>query len=330
MEIRFGISFDGFVPFGEAMTFARDAVTAGACSLWMAEHMGYREALVSCMAFALAAEKAMVVPTAVSPYLWHPTPTAMALATMAEAAPGQVGLAVGVGNPMFLQESGAELVKPVRAVREYIECLRALWTGEPVHHQGLLYRLKGARMAFRPPEAIPIYIAAIKEQMLRLAGRIGDGVVLSAALSAQYVKHSLDISATGTAKEGRDPSAFRKAGYLFFAASKTGKDAIETLRSRLAFTLRNKFLDDNIAFTGIPIDQEAIIEAVARRDIEQAARYVPDEAVEAFTVGGTPHDCRRRLEAYLKAGISEPVLMIVGDMEQRALSLDVAREFMEN
>ena len=38
-------------------------------------------------------------------------PTAMAIATIAEASPGQVALAIGIGNPMFLGESGLTVEK---------------------------------------------------------------------------------------------------------------------------------------------------------------------------------------------------------------------------
>src|SRR4030081_3431986 len=111
MPVRVGVNFDGFVTTGEAIALAQRAVAAGASSLWVAEHLGYREAIATCMAFALKAPGAMLVPTAVSPYLWHPTPTAMAMATLAEVAPGGAAIAIGAGNPMFLAESGRDIEK---------------------------------------------------------------------------------------------------------------------------------------------------------------------------------------------------------------------------
>ena len=89
MTVRLGVSFDGFVTTREAIALAERAVGAGAKSLWVAEHLGYREAIATCMAFALKAPGPMLVPTAVSPYLWHPMPTAMAMATLDEIAPGR-------------------------------------------------------------------------------------------------------------------------------------------------------------------------------------------------------------------------------------------------
>ena len=56
MAINVGLSFDGFASFEDALATARRADGAGARSLWMAEHLGYRQSLVSCMAFAFRTE----------------------------------------------------------------------------------------------------------------------------------------------------------------------------------------------------------------------------------------------------------------------------------
>src|SRR5688572_112988 len=108
--MQIGVSFDGFAPYAEALAFAHEAAEAGAKSLWMADHLGYREPVLSCLGFAAAVPEVRVVPTAVSPYLRHPMPVAMQMATLAEAAPGRVALALGTGNPLFLGESGESIV----------------------------------------------------------------------------------------------------------------------------------------------------------------------------------------------------------------------------
>jgi 5,10-methylenetetrahydromethanopterin reductase len=324
--MRIGISFDGFLPFRETVDLARHAVDAGADGLWMAEHLGYRQSLVCCTAFALQTRDAIVVPTAVSPFMWHPMAIAMALATIDEAAPGRAAIAMGSGNPLFLQENGIALDKPVRVMREFVESLRALWSGEAVEYRGETLTLAGARMMFTPPAPIPIYIAAMGEQMLALSGRIGDGIVLSAGLSADYAERSLALVADGARKSGRDPAALRKAAYIYTAVSDDGKSAIAALRAKLAFVMRNKFIADNVAASGIDIDLEAIRAAVARRDMEEATCLVPEEAVAAFACGGTLTDCRRRLEEYIAAGIEEPVLVLVGDGAERENPLALVKD----
>jgi alkanesulfonate monooxygenase SsuD/methylene tetrahydromethanopterin reductase-like flavin-dependent oxidoreductase (luciferase family) len=323
---RIGISFDGFTTTAQAIALAKDSVAAGAKSLWVAEHLGYREAITTCTAFGLSTPDAMLVPTAVSPYLWHPTPTAMAMATLDEIAPGRAAVALGTGNPLFLQESGHVAEKPVRAMRAYVEALRRLWTGEPVHMEGDTFKLAGARLAFQP-NPIPIYIAAMGPDMLKLTGRIADGVVLSAGLSTQSVRDSIARCNEGASLEGRDPSTLRRAGYLFFGTARDPKEAIDAVRQKLAFVMRNKFLAANIKASGIPIDHEAVIAAIARRDIAAAAALVPDEAVEAFGVAGAPDHCARRLRDFIDAGLDEPVLGLLGTPENCRLALDVIRGF---
>jgi 5,10-methylenetetrahydromethanopterin reductase len=321
-----GVSFDGFQSLRESLAVAREAVAAGARSLWMAEHLGYREPMTSCMAFALSFPGIKVVPTAISPFLRHPMPTAMAMATLAEANDGHAAIAIGVGNPMFLGESGLSIEKPVRALRESAETLRALWTGEAVEREDMLHRLKGARLAFKPPP-IPIYLAPMKEQMLRLAGRIADGVVLSAGLSAGFVTRSLGFVEEERAKAGRAAEPFVKAGYVYLLASRSPKGGVETLRMKLAFLMRNRYIDDNLAFSGIPIDQQAIMDAISRRGLAEAARLVPEEAVHAFTITGSAEQCREGIERFLKAGLSEIVLILTGEPEDFDLAYSVIREF---
>ena len=326
MAVRFGVSFDGFETTAAALAGARQVVAAGAQSLWMAEHMGYREAMVTSMAFRMNDPGVVVVPTAVSPYLWHPSPTAMSLATLAEVGSAPVGIAVGIGNPLFLGESGKTIDKPIRAVREFVECLRMLWSGDAAHYQGQLFQLAGARLGFRPPQPLLTYVAAMGEQMLALAGRIADGIVLSAGLSAQFCKTSLSIVNDSARAAGRDPATLRRASYIYLAVSQDGKRAFDLMRPKLAFLMRNKALKNNLQVTGVPVDQERIIAAISRRDLEEATRLVSDDAVDAFAICGTPRACRDRLKAFIDSGIDEPVLMTVGEQRERELALSFLRE----
>ncbi len=320
--------FDGFDPVGETIDVAAQAEEAGADTIWMAEHLGYREAAVSCMAFAMKTSRAMVVPTAVMPYIWHPMPTAMQFATMAEAAPGRVGICVSVGNLLNLRESGVpHPEKPVRVIREYVEALRALWAGETVDQEGLIWQLRGARLAFTPPKPIPVFVASTGPQVLGLAGRIADGVLYSGGLSLASIQKCAAYAEAGVEKAGRDPSEVRKAGFVYFACSKNGTDAIEANRRKIAFLFRNSAQADNINSIDIEIDHASIMELVKERKLEEAAQLIPPEAVPKFTVAGTPDECREQLQAYIDAGVDEPVIEVSGTDEEKALALEVIREF---
>lgn len=97
-----GVFFDGFSSTAEMLEVCREAELAGASSLWFAQHMGYREAVVSATAAASVTQRVTLVPVAISPYLWPPLPVAMAISTLGEFAQGRVILNVSVGNILNL------------------------------------------------------------------------------------------------------------------------------------------------------------------------------------------------------------------------------------
>ncbi len=321
-----GVFFDGFSSTAEMLEVCREAEAAGASSLWFAQHMGYREAMVWATAAASVTQKATLVPTAISPYLWPPLPVAMAISTLGEFAHGRAILNVSVGNILNLAESGIEPVKPIRVMREYVEALRALWTGTPVTQDGELHKLRGAKMVFAQGRQYPIYVASTGPQMLKLAGEIADGVLLSAGLTLAATKRCLELAEGGVRAKARDPSAVRRASFINFKVSNDGTAAKAAMLHKLAFLFRSRGHADNIASSNLDIDHQAIIAAHARHDFDAAVRLLPEAAAGVFAAAGTPAECRDRLEAYLAIGLDEPIIEVSGNAEERKLALAVVRE----
>jgi 5,10-methylenetetrahydromethanopterin reductase len=321
-----GVFFDGFSSTAEMLDVCRAAEQAGAASLWFAQHMGYRDAIVWAAAAAGVTQKATLVPTAISPYLWPPLPVAMAVSTLGEMAPGRVSLTVSVGNILNLGQSGMTPDKPIRVMREYVETLRALWAGKPVTHDGEMHTLRDAKMEFDHGRNYPIYIGSTGPQMLRLAGQIADGVLLSAGLTLASSRRCLDLAEAGVAAKRRDPARFRRASFINCCVSKDGKAAKAAILRKLAFLFRNRGHADNIKSSGLDIDHQAIIAALARHDLDAATRSLPEEAANVFAVAGTPAECRDRLAQYLAIGLDEPIIEISGNADERKLALDVVHE----
>jgi 5,10-methylenetetrahydromethanopterin reductase len=325
--MRLGIYFDGFSPASEMIEISRQAEMAGADSLWFAQHMGYREALIMAGAVAGCTKTIKLVPTAITPYLWRSLPTAMSLATLDELAPGRIKVAVSVGNLLNLGESGAEPVKPIRVLAEYVHMIRAHLSGGSVHFDGELEKLRGSHMEFGKDAQIPIYIASTGPQVLNLAGRIGDGVLLSAGLTLESCRRCLASADAGATTAGRDPNVVRKAGFINFNVSKDGKAAKAALLRKLAFLFRSKGHAENIRSSGLEIDHQAIMDALSRRDLDGATRLLPEKAASLFGVAGTPDECAELLNGYLSIGLTEPIIEVSGHGEERRLALDVLRQF---
>jgi alkanesulfonate monooxygenase SsuD/methylene tetrahydromethanopterin reductase-like flavin-dependent oxidoreductase (luciferase family) len=129
----------------------------------------------------------------------------MAISTLGELTQGRVILNVSVGNILNLSESGVEPTKPIKVMRDYVEAVRALWAGKPVTHEGELHKLRGAKMVFDQGRQYPIYVASTGPQMLKLAGEISDGVLLSAGLTLASTRRCLELASVGMQAKKRDP-----------------------------------------------------------------------------------------------------------------------------
>jgi 5,10-methylenetetrahydromethanopterin reductase len=321
-----GVAFDGMTPVAAAIRMARRAERRGLESIWIAEHLGFRESMLTSLAVLQATRSLRVVPTALSPFMRHPTLLAMAVATLAEYGNNRLSIAIGVGNPLSLSESGVSHDRPIAFIREYMACLRLLFSGAPARYDGKLFTLNGARLSLDDPIAVPIYVAATGPQMLRLAGRRADGVVLSSGLSPLSTIESLNLVAEAALGQRRLSEDVRTAGYVITAVSRDGRVAVEACRTKLAFVLRNRQLAGSVTASGIPLDHEGIVAAVGRRDLDAARRLVSDEAVAAFTIAGTPTYCSRQLSQYVDTGVGEIVLSLAGPAENHDLALRLARE----
>jgi 5,10-methylenetetrahydromethanopterin reductase len=235
-------------------------------------------------------------------------------------------LNVSVGNILNLAESGIEPVKPIRIMRDYVEALRALWDGKPVIHAGELHKLRGAKMVFDQGRQYPIYIASTGPQMLKLAGEIADGVLLSAGLTLASSTRCLELAAGGVQVKGRDPRALRKCAFINCYVSRDDTAAKTAMLRKLAFLFRSRGHADNIKSSNLDIDHQAIMQAHARHDFDGAVRLLPAAAANVFAAAGTPAQCRARLEEYLAIGLDEPIIEVSGNSEERKLALDVVRD----
>jgi 5,10-methylenetetrahydromethanopterin reductase len=324
--MRLGVYFDGFAATSDMLESARAAEAAGAASLWFAQHMGYRDAFLSAGAAATVTARAALAPTAISAYLWPPLSAAMSIATLNELSGGRAVLTMAVGNILNLGESGVEPVKPIKVMREYVAAMRALLAGEAVTLDGEVHRLRGAHMTFQKGAPIPILIASTGPQMLRLAGAIADGIVLSTGLTLAATRQCLDQAHTGAVRAGRDPAALRRVGLVNLGVSEDGKAGKAAVLRKLAFLFRSRGHAENIKSSGLDIDHTAIMAANARRDLDAAVRLLPEAAATVFGVAGTPRECREQLEKYLSAGLDEPIIEVTGTGEARRLALEVVRD----
>ena len=314
-----GVAFDGRNALAVLREQAQAAERAGADSVWVSSHLFLRDPFISAATVVAATTRVRVALMAVSPHVIHPVHLAMGAATLDELAPGRVVLCVGTGAPNDLADAGVVPQRPLATLRETVEVVRLLLAGEPVTYKGEVFRVEGRRLApgGRP---IPVVLAAARPRSLKLAGAVGDGVLLSNASSVEFVRWSLDHVAQDA---GARP--LRRAGLVYAAVADREADALGRFRRQLAITLRAPHHATNLALAGVTLDQEAVRRAVAREDWPAAETLISDDVVRRHTASGTPAQVRARLAAYQAAGLDEVVLGGLYTPEETARAVTAAR-----
>ena len=324
--MRVGLCFDGFYSIQEMIELARLADEAGMESIWMSDHLCFRDSLTTSMALLASTKTIKVAPAPMSPYSRHPIISAMSIATMEEFAPGRVIASPGTGNAAALKEAGMESPRPLKTMREYVEILRRFLAGETVNFQGEMFKINGAKMGFIPSTPIKMYVTAVRPRMLQLGGEIGDGVLLSAGCAPAYIGQCAGEIRQGAQKGGKSPDAVDVAGFITASVSADRREAIDASKLFLAYIFRNTHHAENIRLGGGRVDQEGLAAAVGKRDWDAAKKFISDEVVFAHSVAGTPAECRGQLVAFIKGGLDLPVLLPMGTQEARKRAVRMARE----
>ena len=136
---------------------------------------------------------------------YNPAVVAEAFASLSSLYPGRVFLGVGSGEA--LNEQAATGIWPKWPERwdrliEAIGIIRALWTGQQVHHQGKYYNVD-AKLYDPPAQPIPLLTAANGKKSMRLAGQYGDGLITDPKTWKQF-KSEWEAGAKGAGKNPAD------------------------------------------------------------------------------------------------------------------------------
>ncbi|MGH7875252.1 MAG: LLM class flavin-dependent oxidoreductase, partial [Candidatus Binatia bacterium] len=170
-----------------------------------------------------------------------PVVMAQSLATLDELTGGRMSLAPGACTKSHArvhalpQEVGAT---PSEVLREYIESMRLLFTGDKVSYHGKFVNFDNVGLGWKPIRAdIPFYVPATATVGLKLAGTAGDGVVLNAVCSPEYTVNALKIIKEAAQQAGRDFAKFEVAQIINCSIEDDHKKALDAVRWEVATKL---------------------------------------------------------------------------------------------
>ena len=307
-------------PVGQVVDAAVTAEALGCRRVWIPdEGLAARECWVTLGAVA-AATSALHVGTGITnAYTRHPGMTAAAVATLDEASGGRAALGIGAGGALTLTPLAIERRSPVAAMRELVTTSRALWSGQVVDHDGVAGGFRRARLGYGRPD-IPIWLAGRGPRVMRLAGELADGFIMSFVHKELIGEHVAAIH--GAADEHGRPRP--RLCYMTILA--TTDQAREGARAALTFRLVDS--PDHVkARIGLDARTEASIrQALSAGGPAAAARFVSDDWVDGFVIGGTVGECRAELAALVTANGIDEFQVSVNDLDTAAEDLALAAE----
>ena len=216
VEIGVGLDARLGLTYAESRDLARQAVALGYSSAWTPSQVTSRDAFHVCVQWSQAAGPGLGTAISVVPApLWTPTSLASQAATTGELTEGRFILGIGPGGVYrgsALRRYGLSPQPVIAQMRDYLTVLRGLLAGETVDYAGKTLQVRGVKLGFTPPR-VPVYLAALGPQMVRLAGELADGVMPNWS-SAEQIAWCRERLAEGAARVGRDPSDVKVSQYI--------------------------------------------------------------------------------------------------------------------
>lgn len=299
------------MPLRETVDFAREAAGWGYEEVWGSEVSG--PDFVSLLG-AVAAGTDLATGVAVAPVQTRaPWLYAATASTLSHLSGGRFTLGLGTSSELIIERwSGVPFERPLARLRETVEVVRAMLSGERVDHEGEFLTTKGYPL-FAPPAApVPIYVGALNPASLRQAGEIGDGLCLN-QFGPQHLPKILAEMDEGRRIAGKDTAEpFDVVARIFCWVTDDPVAARNQVRAVFAPYAATKVYNRFFGWLGFEEEMKALAEAFGRRDREAAAAALTDEFLDACYVIGSAEEVANRVGEYVAAGVTVPVIASIG------------------
>jgi len=307
-------------PIRDGMEYTRYAEERGFEAVWQAESRLVREATVPMAAYAAVTSRIKVASGVIPIWTRNVGLLAATFSTLDELAPGRVIMGLGAWWEPLATKVGVDRRKPLRAMKEVVESARKLLAMERVTYHGEFVHLDDVEIDIvhgdRSPKHVPIYVGATGMKMMELAAEIGDGVVLNYMVGPDYTKRALEAVAAGAERSGRTVEQIDRPQLVVCSLDQDRELALDRARELLTQYLGQQ--PHIMKASGV---DPALIEAIGKvltwpagpEEIRKAMKLVPDDAVQMITASGTAEECRAKVEEYVAAGATCPILYPLGD-----------------
>jgi probable F420-dependent oxidoreductase len=294
---------------GELADQARDAEAAGIDCVWAPEL--FRSSVTQATWIAAATERIGVGTGIAWAFTRSPFILAVTALDIDEMSGGRFRLGLGAGVKRLNETwHGVEYGRPAPHLRETLEAVRLIMrkapTGEPIRYEGTYHDLdiKGWVRPHQPPrETVPIYLAAVREGMSRMAGDVADGLIGHPMCSLRWLDEVLVAHfEAGLERTGRERSDFDFIPTVCCAISDDEATAYEACRRTVAFYATVRTYAPLWEMHGFGEAAAAVGDAFRSGDLARMPSLVPDEMVDAYCAAGPLDKIRARVEQTSERG----------------------------
>ena len=254
------------------------------------------------MQLALHTRRVRLGPSVVNPYTSHPVPIAANLALLDETSKGRAFL--GVGRGAFFAPVGLEQPRPLQAIRELVEMVQRLLSGDRTVYRGQIFRADSeAYLRFKiPGRRLPVLIGTWGRKTCGLAGQIADEVKIGGCVNPASAPVFRGYMTAGARAVGRDPAGVRLAYGAVTVVDRDRAVAEALARRQVAMYLLVVGRLDPTYQCSLE-EEEAVRRALLAGDEQGAGRAISTETLGRFSCYGTPGDIVRRMGELFDAGV---------------------------
>ena len=309
-------------PLREGMEYAQYAEEKGFEAVWQAESRLVRDAIVPMAAFAAVTDRIKVGSGVINNWTRNIGLLAATFLTLDDLAPDRVICGIGAWWDPLARNVGIDRRKPLKAMRETIEVMRALLAMENVTYHGEFHHVDGIELDVvhgrREPRNVAMMIGATGPKMMELTGEIADGAVLNYCVPPEYNLEAMEQLETGAARAGRSIDAIDRPQLIVCSVHDDRRTALDGAKELLTQYLAQQ---PHIAkASGVKPEVVADIQKIlgwpaTKEQVKQAMPLVPDELVQRITASGTPAEVKKKVREYMANGATCPILYPLGDVK---------------
>jgi 5,10-methylenetetrahydromethanopterin reductase len=304
----------------QGIELVRYAEAKGFDAVWQADSRLVRDAVVPMAAFAASTDRIKIGSGVIDIWTRNAARLASTFSTLDDLAPGRMICGLGAWWDPLATKVGIDRARPLTVMREVVEAVRRLLANETVSIDGHHVRLDGVELDYvyqeRRPKDVPIYIGATGMQMMELTGEIADGAVLNYLVSPSYNVGALEALERGAAKRGRTLADIDRPQLVVCSVDEDRQAALDGAR-----LLVTQYLGQQphiMKASGVPqelLDEigEVLTWPATHDQVVAASRLVPDDIVQMITASGTPDEVRAKVDEYVDAGCTCPILYPLAD-----------------